>query len=425
MDNDDLLPPLGSPDMRRISAAAKTEIIPIKPVSVQETATELPLGVPIGAPSYSAPISSETRRKREANDERARIEIETEASGQIVNVIPELRLPRWLTGGGLLFGVFAILSLVGLFVFAQTITLLAHVAILPKLIRWSSYLLIGVLIGGIVLGVARLLIAYVRLRRTQRITLRGIDSLNERAQFRRLAAGEIDKAHRLVLKYLDDFPTDRGALVKLGFSDELAKKLLSSRSELADPSKHLGTTDWLKRFRQDFQSVVDKAADACIKRHAQRVGLKVAALPWALVDVAVVLRGAFMMIGDLCKIYRLRLGAAETLIVMGWAAVQSIFAGKIEEYTGNKGESWGHDSGQHATGGEAAANSAPDGGAETDTASDSGAATDAATATTHILGDIHVPFVGRVFKRATKGVVQGMLLWRLGRLTKRWLRMVE
>jgi hypothetical protein len=89
------------------------------------------------------------------------------------------------------------------------------------------------------------------------------------------------------------------------------------------------------------------------------------------------------------------------------------------------GESWGHDSGQHATGGEAAANSAPDSGAATDTASDSGAATDAATATTHILGDIHVPFVGRVFKRATKGVVQGMLLWRLGRLTKRWLRMVE
>jgi uncharacterized membrane protein YcjF (UPF0283 family) len=271
-----------------------------------------------------------------------------------------------------------------------------------------------------------LLISYVRLRRTQKITLGGIDTLNERAQFRKLAAEEADEAQHLVQKYLGDFPAEPEELKRLGYSATQTERLLASRfglmTNLAD---NLPSADWLTRFRRDFQSVVDQAADACIKRHAQRVGLKVAALPWALVDVAVVLRGAFMMIGDLCRIYRLRLGAVETLIVTGWAAVQSIFAGKIEEYTGNKGESWGHDSGQHATGGEAAANSAPDSGAATDTASDSGAATDAATATTHILGDIHVPFVGRVFKRATKGVVQGMLLWRLGRLTKRWLRMVE
>jgi len=73
-------------------------------------------------------------------------------------------------------------------------------------------------------------------------------------------------------------------------------------------------------------SVVDEAAEACIRRHAMQVGLGVAALPLPLLETAVVLHGAFTMTADLCRIYQLRLGAPGTLVVTGWAAIQGVIA---------------------------------------------------------------------------------------------------
>lgn len=407
----DPLPPPGSPEWLGIPVAG-TPKENAAPLPAGEQTSPLPQhGSPTGAAVHSVSISPETQRALDAQAEQERNAAKNAARGQIMGVIPELRLPRFL------LGIVAILSLAGLFVFAQTISILAQITVLSPVPRWSSYVLLVALLAGVVFGAARLLIAYFRLRRTQKITLRGIDDLNQRAQFRKLAAEETKQAAQLVREYLDDFPEKVSDLVRIKFSPEQAEKLLAARKDLLNPAKILGNARWLRRFRQDFQSVLDEAADACIKRHAKGVGLKVAALPLALVETAVVLYSAFTMIGDLCEIYNLRLGAPSTLIVTGWAAIQGVLAGQVEGWTKDEHKSWLHDSGQDVPTADKIAPPADDAGAET--------VRQVGSAATHSFGDLHVPFAGRIFKRAAKGFVQYMLLRRLGRLTQGWLRMVE
>ncbi len=245
-------------------------------------------------------------------------------------------MPRFLVRGGFLVGSVTFLSLVGLFVFAQTITLLAQIEVVPIAFRRIGYGLLAGLLAGIGTGAVRLLIAYFRLHRTQRITLRGIDELNARAQLRSLAAEETDQAYQIVRDYLDVFPTEEQTLTKIGFSPGQAEELLAACRDLKDPKKDLGPAQWLRRFRQKFQSIVDAAADACIKRHAMGVAVKFAAVPLPLVETAVVLHGALTMIADLCQIYRLRLGASSTVIVAGWAAIQGLLPGRVDEWTGKE-----------------------------------------------------------------------------------------
>ena len=298
----DPLPLPGSPESLSIPVAGTPEEN-AAPIPAQEKAPPPPLhGGPPGAAVHFVPVSPEIQRKI---DTQMEVELkigEDAVRGQIVRVIPEMRLPRFLLTGGFLLGIVAILSLAGLFVFAQTISILAQITVLPPVSRWISYLLLVALLAGVVFGAARLLIAYFRLRRTRKITLRGIDDLNQRAEFRKLAAEESKQAIELVREYLDDFPKKLRDFVsdlkKKGFSTEQAEKLFASRDDLLDLARNIPSKRWLLRFRQDFQSVVDEAADACIKRHARGVGLKVAALPLALVETAVVLYSAFKMIGD-------------------------------------------------------------------------------------------------------------------------------
>ncbi len=405
--NDDPRPPLGDPGMR-VFPPAPTGSIEAPDSLAARAHYQGPLGHPDGVPPEAFVISDKTRDERDAEEKRKRLAKESAAAGQIIRVIPDLRLPRFLASSGFLLGVGAILGLVGLFVFAQTVALIAQIEVFPLVPRRICYALLTLLLGAIVLAVGRLFISYFGLRRTQRITLRGIDDLNERAQFRELAGRETKDARRRVRKYLDDFPPDKRSLVAMGFSLEQADKLIEHLRDLTDPVKKTGDADWLKRFRKGYQSVVDEAAEECIKKYAWRVAVKTAAVPLALVDTAIVLHGAFAMIGDLCRIYRLRLGASSTLVVMGWAAVQGVVAGKIEE-SAKDADSWSktfHDHFSHS--------------AHTDDAPQ-----DAVAAAGNVAGDLHVPGVGRILKRAAKGFVQYIFLRRLGRLTQSWLRMVE
>ena len=63
------------------------------------------------------------------------------------------------------------------------------------------------------------------------------------------------------------------------------------------------------------------------------------------------------MEADLCQIYQVRLGAPGTLVVTGWAAIQGVIAGRIDESSGADSETWAHEFGQHFGGAESGASS--------------------------------------------------------------------
>jgi uncharacterized membrane protein YcjF (UPF0283 family) len=385
-------------------------------MAIVEPVQRLPhQGTPFGVATNTEPVRPETVTAIEVEKNRSRVREEDAARGKIVDPIPDLRLPRVLLGGGFLLGIIAMLSLLGLYLFAQTLTLLTQIAILPPSARWVAYAVLLALLSGILLGAIRLLTAYLRLRRTRRIKLGGIDDLNRRAEYRILVAEEASKAFQIVGEYLEKFPRERQELLKLGFSDVQADKLLAARENLTKLGNNgLGFAYWLDRFRQDFQSVVDEAADDCITRHAKQVGFKVVALPLPLFETAVVLHGAFTMVADLCRIYQLRLGKSGTLIVIGWAAVQGVTAGEIDRLTKDDLHLGTQELKQHFGGVESIANAPHD------------AAVSALHHSGTVLGasvsDMHLP---GLLKRSAKGFLQYLLLRKLGHLTQRWLRMVE
>jgi hypothetical protein len=419
MTDPDPLPPPGSPAFRRTAGGTVAEHANTAPYGTEGELPPLPQpGRPSGVAEHAAPVSIENQRVLEAHAGRESRDAENAARGQIVRIIPELRLPKFLVSGTFLMGIIAILSLVGLFVFAQAITVFSQISLLPTVPRQISHAFLVLFLTGILSGAVRLLLACARLRSTQKITLSGIESLNERARFRKFAEEEGARAFQIVRSYLDDFPTDPRHLVGMGFTVEQASRLSASRSDLTNTAKDLGPHEWLQRFRRDFQSVADEAAEDCIRRRARGVGVKVAALPLPFVETAIVLHGAFSMIADLCQIYRLRLGAGEALIVTGWAAIQGLIAGQLDNLSGNReADSWAHEFQSHFGGAEAVASMAHETGAET--------MRDAASVFSHAVTDLHIPLVGRLLKRGAKGFLQYMLLRRLGCLTQRWLRMVD
>jgi uncharacterized membrane protein YcjF (UPF0283 family) len=225
-----------------------------------------------------------------------------------------------------------------LFVFSQVTSTLAAVATLPTALQYGCWVLLGVLVGLVLFAAGRFLVFYLRLRPNQPVKLQSLTALSQRTRLRRLVQEKKDEARAWLQTYLSEYPLtehrDRKALNQLGLTEEHLGRLAAVRTELLDGDRFAGTDQWLDDFRGRFQAIIDEAAAGRVSYFAARVAIMTAASPNTLIDTLLTGYCSFNLLGDLCRLYNLRVTRLGTGVLLVRVFFNAYLAGQLNELEG-------------------------------------------------------------------------------------------
>jgi len=298
-------------------------------------AGETDLGRPPQLPTHAAPLTDGDRQKLREADEQQALRDLAEAE-ELMASDPALRWFGWFAhplAAAFLLGAAGAL---GLFLYSQTLSILANLATQPDWIQYVGYAGLALCGGAVLFAMTRLMIVYVKLRRNRQLRIAGLEELHQRTRLRWLAHAKAAQARDLLSRYIREFPlhTDkqRKNLLAMGFTDDGVIALAKTSAELLDPAKFSSTPEWFERFRVGYQTQLDVAAEIRVKYWARRSGLTTAVSPNGLIDSAASLYFGFAMLTDLCKIYNLRAGRTGTAVLLGRVFFNSYLAGQLNEW---------------------------------------------------------------------------------------------
>jgi putative membrane protein len=318
------------------SPRLEPEVAPRPDPDLELREGETELGRPPQVPADLALLTDEDRmRLRKLEEEQAAREL-AEAEQLIAADPSGLGWLGWF-GSPLAFAfLVGTAGLAGLFVFNQVTSVLAQLAAQPE---WAQYLGYSglILFGACVLyAFLRLAYLYATLRHNRQIRLKGLEELSKRTRLRWLAFAKSAEAKEQLERYLREFPLqtekDRKALLNVGIVDEMQVRLRLVRDQLLDPARFASSEQWLTRFRDGFQGVLDEAAETRVKYWASRIWVVTAVAPNALVDSGSTLFYTFSMLADLCQIYNLRAGRTGTAVLLGRVFFNAYLAGQGAEW---------------------------------------------------------------------------------------------
>jgi uncharacterized membrane protein YcjF (UPF0283 family) len=152
---------------------------------------------------------------------------------------------------------------------------------------------------------------------------------------RAVALQKTAEARERIVAYLNAYPLagrDARALARLGLTDEVQQRLLEVKKALCDNNQFVNTSNWLARFRDEFQSAVDAAAEERIRYWSNRVFVVTTVSPNAVIDSGAALFYTFSMLSDLCELYNLRAGRAGTAVLLGRTVFNAYIAGQGTEW---------------------------------------------------------------------------------------------
>ncbi len=310
---------------------------PIFPIDEEPflRAGETDLGRPAQLPSHVAPLADDDRRRLREADEQQALRDLAEAE-ELMASDPALRWFGWFAHPLAAAFLLGSAGALGLFLYSQTLSILANLATQPEWMQYCGYAGLGICGSAVALAMLRFLIIYVKLRRNRQLRIAGLEELHQRTKLRWLAHAKAAQARELLARYIREFPLQtekqRKQLLAMGFTDDSLGSLRAVSVELLDPARFSSTPEWFERFRVGFQSHLDSAADRRVKHWAKRSGLTTAVSPNGLIDSAASLYFGFAMLTDLCRIYNLRAGRTGTAVLLGRVFFNSYLAGQLNEW---------------------------------------------------------------------------------------------
>ncbi|MFT5422362.1 MAG: uncharacterized membrane protein YcjF (UPF0283 family) [Phycisphaerales bacterium] len=286
-------------------------------------------------------------------------------------------------------------GITGLFVLTNSLAVIAQVQALSMPWQWGGWALLFLGLAAIAYATLRLGGVYLRLRATPRLSADALSQLAQRAALRDADADQLDAARGKLRKLLAEHKVDtdkgRKELLGLGMPAEQLGELVRARKHLLDTFDTASPEIWVREYRTRYVGSLDKTATKLIRRRSLLCGAKTAALPNGGLDTAVVLTHSYLLVADLCRLYRVRTGRRGTMAIM-WRVLIGVFiAGQLEDVADAAGDQLG----ELASG-----------------------------ASTGILARAGGAVAGRVVGKAAEGLVNAAFLYRLGRATTRRLRPV-
>lgn len=311
---------------------------PEQPVSDGEPTIrpgETDLGRPEHVPDNVSPLSDCDREKLRQSEEAQALRDLAEAE-ELTASDPAVGWFGWFAhplAAAFLIGAAGAL---GLYVYSQTLDVLANLAAQPQWVQWLGYAGLLVCGGAVLYAAGRFLILYFRLRRNRQLRLAGLEELHQRTRLRWLAHAKAAEARGQLEQYLREFPIGTPKQVKkltsVGLNPDRIATLEKVRAELLDAEKFTGTQEWFDRFRTGFQATLDAAASDRIGYWSRRSGITTAMAPNGLVDSAAMLYFGFALLADLCEVYNLRTGKTGTAVLLGRVFFNSYLSGQMNEW---------------------------------------------------------------------------------------------
>lgn len=302
---------------------------------------------------------------------------------------------RWMSGSMVTAAVVLVVGLTGLFVLSQTLSVVSQIQSLPEMWRWAGWGLLGIGLAFVGYAGIRLGGVYVRLRATPNLSAGALDQLAQRARLRDASDDRVEAATASLKTLLEKHKLDSDKVGKelrrLGLKEEELQDLRDARAHLLDTHAKANAELWVREYRELYVGTLDRAAGRLIRRRSMLCGAKTAALPNGGIDTAVVLTHSYLLVADLCRLYRVRTGRRGTVAIMWRALVGVLVAGQLEDAVDAAGEQLGGLAGGASTGILARAGSA---------------------------------VAGKVVGKAAEGMVNAAFLYRLGRATVKRLRPV-
>jgi uncharacterized membrane protein YcjF (UPF0283 family) len=272
--------------------------------------------------------------KRLEEDERRRLDEETQrveelmASDQVL-----FRLPAIVSGPLVTTALVAVFALVSLFVLTQVISTLSALTTLPVWGQYLGWFALILLVSALLYAIGRFAAFYLKLKPNRPVGLRALAQLSQRTKLRWLVRQKKSEAKEQLEEYLRAYPLgDRAGLNVLGLTDERVKKLDAAQKELLDDNRFTGSDNWFDEFRTRFQVHLDTAADERIAYFAWRVGVMTALSPNALIDTLLTSYCSFSMLGDLCRVYNLRVNRLGTAVLLVRVFINAYISGQIKDW---------------------------------------------------------------------------------------------
>jgi uncharacterized membrane protein YcjF (UPF0283 family) len=233
------------------------------------------------------------------------------------------------TGPGALAVLMLVAGMIGFYVTTQVVQLYHTIASLRAWEACAATLLLGTFTAFVLGAIAYFFTCYVRLRANRQIQLRQLLALDGRAELRR------QESMDQLGEYLREYPLDGDFSNSSNFEEDTWRHLRQAREDLVDSWWHrLRATPehWITRFREDFQSHLDRCANEKVHQAAVIVAFKTAVSPLPLVDMAIVVFWSFRMMSDLCRIYHLRVGTFGTAALLTQVFIHAYVAARMDEW---------------------------------------------------------------------------------------------
>ena len=278
----------------------------------------------------------------DADRQRLRLDEEAQAQRELAEAEEMLASDPTLMSWAGWFGqplamtlVLATAGALGLFLYAQTLQILANLATQPPLIQYVGYGILGVFASAILYAILRLMFFYARLQRNRQIRIQGLESLQRRTRLRWLAHAHAQEARQRLEEYLRNYPINtpkaQRTLVRIGMSEATIAKLEAVRVALLDPARFTSTTEWFERFRDEFQAELDTVAEERIRYWSFRSMIVTAMAPNGLIDSATTLYFSFAMLGDMCQVYNLKAGRTGTAVLLARVFFNAYLSGQLND----------------------------------------------------------------------------------------------
>jgi hypothetical protein len=181
-----------------------------------------------------------------------------------------------------------------------------------------------------------LLVLFLRLRVNQQISATQLRDLSRRAELRELVQRDKAMAKNNLETYLRSYPLDETRMPitpgAFRLDKEMTRRLRDARDYLLDHERFSDYDSWFDDFRARFQDVLQGTADKVVQDWMKLVGFKTAISSSPSIDRLVVLYCSYGMIGDLCRLYNLRMTRPGIIRLMAFTLFNAYAAGQIEDH---------------------------------------------------------------------------------------------
>ncbi|MCR9291870.1 MAG: DUF697 domain-containing protein [bacterium] len=204
----------------------------------------------------------------------------------------------------------------------------------PFIMQVIAYVCIGLLAIVFCIALIRLALVYRLLSVTPKVDLGAIRQTKRRAATRDQIHRQVEAGYKSLRAIVETYPISdkkhKSLLVRCGMNrDEI--NTFNSNIESLLGSENAGQSRWIEDCERLFVSVIDRTAKRRVTSYAKRVAVKTAISPTGFVDSLIVATNAVLMVEDLCRLYGVRTGRWQS-VLLTWRIFFSTFvSAKLEE----------------------------------------------------------------------------------------------